>query len=75
MIGTQEECKLAASQLEYPYKAEVETTELMKGCFLSKRKVVKFNKISASSDTALMADRHGICKNRGICVCIYIQLN
>ena len=73
MIGTYEECETAASQLKYPYKAEIETTERMKGCFLRMNKFVRFNKIRASSDTALMVNRHGICKNRGICVCIYIH--
>ena len=77
MIGTNEECQTAASQVgelrELPFNGEVETTEMMKGCYRTDNNKVAFNKISASSSTAERNNRHGICKKQGICLCIYIK--
>ena len=75
MIGTKKECETAASQLGYQLSSngELNTTENMKGCFITPMNLVRFNKISASSPTAHRTNRHGMCKKKGICVCIYIQ--
>ena len=78
MIETKEECKTAASQLAHRFNnAEEESTEKMKGCYLTPNPSVKFNKISTSCSTARCrrnnGGKHGMCKKQGICLRIYIK--